>query len=90
MTRQTRVALAAGFIGGAIAGAIVWSAQIHRSRRELFSRSPWRRLAALGYLAGRPGLDTVHLLTDYVRWEQHGPLRARGDKLLKRMQRHLD
>jgi hypothetical protein len=44
----------------------------------------------LGYLAGRPGLDTVQLLTDYVRWEQHGPLRARGDKLLKRMRRHLD
>jgi hypothetical protein len=90
VTRRTRVALAAGFIGGAIAGAIVWSAQIHRSRRELFSRSPWRRLAALGYLAGRPGLDTVQLLTDYVRWEHHGPLRTRGEKLLKRMQRHLD
>jgi hypothetical protein len=44
----------------------------------------------LGYLAGRPGLDTVQLLTDYVRWEQHGPLRKRGERLLRRMQRHLD
>jgi hypothetical protein len=88
--RRTQIAVAAGFVGGAIAGAIVWSAQIHRSRRELFSRRPWRRLAALGYLAGRPGLDTVQLLTDYVRWEQHVPLRRRGEKLLHRMQRHLD
>lgn len=90
MRRRTRVALAAGFLGGLVAGAIVWSAQIHRSRRELFSHRPWRRLAALGYLAGRPGLDTVQLLTDYVRWEQHGTLRRRGERLLKRMQRHLD
>jgi hypothetical protein len=83
------VAVAAALIGGFIAGAIVWSTQIHRSRRELFNPRPWRRLAALGYLAGRPGLDTVQLLTDYVRWEQHGPLRKRGEKLLKRMQRKL-
>ena len=90
MRRPIQVAIAAGFLGGMVAGAIVWSAQIHRSRRELFSRRPWRRLAALGYLAGRPGLDTVQLLTDYVRWERHAPLRKRGERLLKRMQRHLD
>ena len=89
MRRKTQVAVAAALIGGFIAGAIVWSTQIHRSRRELFNPRPWRRLAALGYLAGRPGLDTVQLLTDYVRWEQHGPLRKRGEKLLKRMQRQL-
>jgi len=87
--RKTQVALAAAVIGGFIAGAIVWSAQIHRSRRELFNPRPWRRLAALGYLAGRPGLETVQLLSDYVRWEQHGVLRKRGEKLLKRMQRKL-
>ena len=89
MRRKTQVAVAAALIGGFIAGAIVWSTQIHRSRRELFNPRPWRRLAALGYLAGRPGLDTVQLLTDYVRWEQHEPLRKRGEKLLKRMQRKL-
>ena len=90
MKRKTRVAIAAGFLGGLVAGAIVWSTQIHRSRRELFHGLPWRRLAALGYLAGRPGHDTVRLLTDYVRWEQHGPLRRRGQRLLKRMQLQLD
>jgi hypothetical protein len=88
--RNTQVAIAAGFLGGLVAGAIVWSAQIHRSRRELFSGRPWRRLAALGYLAGRPGHDTVRLLTDYVRWEQHGPLRKRGERLLRQMHLQLD
>lgn len=90
MRRRTQIAIAAGFLGGVVAGGIFWSTQIHRSRRELFSRRPWRRLAALGYLAGRPGLDTARLLNDYVRWEQHGPLRKRGERLLKRMQLHLD
>jgi hypothetical protein len=88
--RKTQVAIAAALASGFVAGAIVWSTQIHRSRRELFSGRPWRRLAALGYLAGRPGLDTVRLLTDYVRWEQHAPLRRRGERLLKRMQLQLD
>lgn len=90
MRRNTGIAIAAGFLGGVVVGAVAWSAQIHRSRRELFSPQPWRRLAALGYLAGRPGLDTARLLTDYVRWEQNAPLRRRGDRLLKRMQLHLD
>ena len=90
MTRKTQVAVAAAFLGGVVAGAIVWSTQIHRSRRELFSARPWRRLAALGYLAGRPGHETVRLLTDYVRWEQNGPLRKRGQRLLRQMQLQLD
>ena len=90
MKRKTQVAIAAAFVGGVVAGAIVWSTQIHRSRRELFSTRPWRRLAALGYLAGRPGHETVRLLTDYVRWEQHGPLRKRGQRLLRQMQLQLD
>lgn len=90
MKRKTKVAIAGALIGGFVAGAIVWSTQIHRSRRELFSGRPWRRLAALGYLSGRPGHDTVRLLTDYVRWEQHGPLRKRGERLLRRMQLQLD
>jgi hypothetical protein len=88
--RKTQAVIAAAFLGGVVAGAIVWSTQIHRSRRELFSGRRWRRLAALGYLAGRPGHDTVRLLTDYVRWEQHPSLRKRGERLLRQMQLQLD
>ena len=89
MSNRRREAVAAGFIGGLILGAVVWSAQIHRSRRELFSRSPVKRLAALGALSARPGLDTARILTEYVGWERHPKLRRRGERLLRRMQSHL-
>jgi hypothetical protein len=89
VTNRRGEAVAAGFIGGLIVGAVVWSAQIHRSRRELFSRSPIKRLAALGALSVQPGLDTARILTEYVGWERHPKLRRRGERLLRRMQSHL-
>ena len=91
MTRRTTVgAVTAGFLGGLVLGALAWSTQIQRSRRELFSKHPMKRLAALGYLGGRSGLDTVHILSDYVRWERHPALRRRGERILRRLKRHLD
>jgi hypothetical protein len=90
VTNQRREAVAAGFIGGLILGAVVWSAQIHRSRRELFSRNPVKRLAALGSLSAHPGLDTARILTEYVGWERHPGLRRRGERLLRRVQSNLD
>jgi len=91
VTRRTNVgAVTVGFLGGLVFGALVWSTQIQRSRRELFSKNPMKRLAALGYLGGRPGLDTVHILSDYVAWERHQALRRRGERILRRMKRHLD
>ena len=87
--RHARFA-AAGFIGGLAAGLVVWSTQVQRSRRELFSRSPVRRYAALGFLAGRPGLETARLLADYVNWETRPALRRRGQLLLRRMKAYLD
>ena len=87
--RQARLA-GIGFLGGVAAGVFMWSGQIHRSRRDLFSRSPVRRLAALGYLGGQPGVETARLLADYVRWEARPALRKRGQHLLRRMQAYLD
>ena len=46
--------------------------------------------AALGFLAGRPGLETARLLTDYVNWETRPVLRRRGQLLLRRMHAYLD
>ena len=83
-------AVTAGFLGGLLLGAVVWSTQIRRSRRELFSRNPVRRLAALGYLSGRPGLDSAHILTEYVRWERDPALRKRGERLLRRVHANFD
>jgi len=87
--RQAK-AVTVGFLSGLFLGAVVWSIQIRRSRRELFHARPVRRLAALGYLAGQPGLATARILTDYVRWERHPELKRRGERLLRRMQVHLD
>jgi hypothetical protein len=89
VARHVRVA-AAGFVGGLAVGLVVWSTQVQRSRRELFSRSPMRRYAALGFLAGRPGVETARLLRDYVNWETRPALRRRGQHLLRRLHAYLD
>jgi hypothetical protein len=82
-------AVTAGFLGGLIIGLLVWSTQIRRSRRDLFSRSPVRRLAALGYIGGNPGVDAARLLTEYLQWERRPSLRRRAERLLRRMQAEL-
>jgi hypothetical protein len=82
-------AVTAGLLGGLIIGLLVWSDQIRRCRRDLFSRSPVRRLAALGYIGGRPSVDAARLLTEYVAWERRPMLRRRAERLLRRMQAHL-
>jgi len=79
----------AGFLGGLIIGLLVWSSQIRRCRRDLFSRSPVRRLAALGYIGGRPSVDAARLLTEYVSWERRPSLRRRAERVLRRMQAKL-
>jgi hypothetical protein len=87
---RTSAAVTVGFLGGLVLGALVWSTQIRRFRRELFSASPMKRLAALGALAGEPGLDSARILTDYLGWEREPALRRRAEKLLRRMQMQLD
>lgn len=79
-----------GFLGGMAAGLALWSLHVHRSRRELFSTSPVRRLGALGYLGGQPGVKSARLLKDYVQWERRPALRRRGERLLRRMNAYLD
>jgi hypothetical protein len=87
-SRQTK-AVTAGLLGGLVVGAVVWSVLIRRSRRELFSKSPVKRLAALGYIGGQPGLENARILMDYVAWERHPALRRRGERVLRRMQTTL-
>jgi hypothetical protein len=83
-------AVSVGFLGGVLLGALAWSVQIQRSRRELFSKSPLKRLAALGYLSGSPSVEATRILTDYVGWERHPRLRRRGQQLLRRMHADLE
>lgn len=82
---RTRRLVAAGFVGGLVAGVVLWGMQMARSRRDLFSRNPVKRLAALGYLGGHPGVETAQLLTDYIRWEAQPLLRKRAERLLQRL-----
>lgn len=86
--RQQRL-LTAGFVGGILAGMVIWSMQMQRCRRDLFSARPLRRLAALGYLGGQPGAETAHILGEYLRWEKHPVLRRRAERLYKRVQAAL-
>ena len=83
-------AVTAGFLSGLVLGAVVWSTQIRRSRRELFSKNPVRRFAALGYLSGQPGLETARILTDYIGWERDVTLKRRAQRLLRRMHATFD
>ncbi len=84
--RTSRRLVTAGFFVGVVAGLAIWSYQMSRSRRDLFSRSSLKRLAALGYLSGQPGVETARLLTEYIQWETKPVLRRRAERLLHRMQ----
>lgn len=81
---------ALGFLSGLAIGVVVWSRQQHRHRRGLFSRHPWRRLAALGYLSGQPSAATASVLRDYIRWEARSVLRGRARQVLRRVEASLD
>lgn len=81
------------FVGAVAAGFVIGAAFAQRSmsrwRTSLFSARPLRRLAALGYLSGHPGLEAVRVLRDYLTWEEHPALRRRAEAILSRMEAKL-
>jgi hypothetical protein len=81
--------LATAFLGAAAAGFLLWSRVIRQSRRNLFSRNPVERVAALSYLGARPSVETARLLRDYLSWESSPLLRRRARSLLGRLERDL-
>jgi hypothetical protein len=81
--------VAFGFLGGVAAGSLMWSRMQQQYRRNLFSKSPLRRVAALGYLRARPTVNTAQLLREYVAWEPRAILRQRGARMLKRLEATL-
>ena len=89
MRRQKVGFVAVGFIGGLAAGSVMWSRMQRQYRRNLFSKSPLRRVAALGYLRTRPTVNTAQLLREYVAWEPRSILRSRGVRMLKRLEETL-
>ncbi|HMJ17120.1 MAG TPA: hypothetical protein VK478_01920 [Gemmatimonadaceae bacterium] len=89
MSRQKLSFVAVGFLGGVAAGSLVWTHLQRQYRRNLFSKSPIRRVAALGYLRARPTVNTAQLLREYVAWEPRAILRQRGAQMLKRIEATL-
>lgn len=81
--------MAVGFLGGVAAGSLVWSRMQRYYRRNLFSRSPLRRVAALGYLRAKPTVNTAQLLREYIAWEPRSILRQRGARMLKQLESEL-
>ncbi|MEO9224948.1 MAG: hypothetical protein ABI328_01060 [Gemmatimonadaceae bacterium] len=79
----------AGMAGGVLAGIATWSGAQHAYRRDLFSRHPLRRLAALGHMSGQPSVANAHLLREYIAWESRPMLRGRAVTLLKHLERAL-
>ncbi len=81
------------FVGGIVAGAaggwLLAQSRFSYHRRDLFSPRPLRRLAALGFLAGQDGVDTVRLLRDYLAWERQPMLRRRAEAIVRRMEATL-
>jgi hypothetical protein len=80
---------AGGAMVGAAAGWVLAQRRLTFHRRDLFSPRPMRRLAALGYLAGQGGVETVRLLRDYVSWERQPVLRRRAETILRRLESNL-
>lgn len=74
---------------GLVTGWVLVQQRLERHRRDLFSRHPMRRLAALGFLAGQHGVDTVRLLQDYLSWERQPMLRRRAEAIVRRMEATL-
>jgi hypothetical protein len=89
MSKRKVSFVAVGFLGGVAAGTIMWSRMQRQYRRNLFSKSALRRVAALGYLRARPTVNTAQLLREYVAWEPKPMLRQRGARMLKRLEATL-
>ena len=88
MGARTRVfvgAAAAGVVGGWL---FAQRRRVHH-RRDLVRPRPLRRLAALGFLAGQTGIETVRLLRDYLAWETRPMLRRRALGIVRRMEASL-
>jgi len=83
------VLFAAATAAGFLAGALLAQRSMGRWRTALFSPRPLRRLAALGYLSGHPGVEAVQVLRDYLAWERHPALRRRAEVIVRRMEATL-
>ena len=81
--------LSVGVAAGAAAGYVWWTREQEINQRALYSDRPLRRLAALGWVSGQPGVESVMLLREYLTWEQNPVLQRRARRLLARFENAL-
>ena len=88
--KHRRTGMASTVLGAAllgVAGGVVLSRWMHRvNREELFDRSAWRRLAALGWLEQHGSESSVPLVRDYLAWEPRAALRAKASQVLRKLE----
>ena len=89
MSPQRAVAFLVAATLGVGAGWVLAQRYLHRHQAALFSAKARRRHAALGYLAGRPGPETLRLLRDYLAWERHPLLRRRAVRVVRELEHSL-
>jgi hypothetical protein len=87
--RSRAVLFVGGLVAGAAAGWMLAQRRLSTHQRDLFSPRPLQRLAALGYLAGQTGVDTIRLLRDYLAWERQPVLRRRAKAILRGLESSL-
>ena len=84
--RNTGIAVLAVATVGTVAAFVIRD-QIKRPRKDLFSTSFFRRLAALGYMAkAEASVDHINLLKDFIAWENRKTLRQRAKAIIERME----
>ena len=76
----------AAALGGMLLGWNAAQRHLVRHRRDLFSPRPLRRLAALSWLEGEGGPESVGLLQDYLAWETRPLLRRKASGLIRRLE----
>lgn len=80
------ITVLAAAAAGAVAALIIRD-RIVRHQRDLFSPSAFRRLAALGHMAGEEAsVDNIRLLRDFIAWEPRKLLRKRARVIVARME----
>jgi hypothetical protein len=83
------LALALAAAAGVGAGWVLAQRYLQQHQADLFSPQVRRRHAALGYLAGRPAPETLHLLRDYLSWERNPGLRRRALRVRREVEHAL-
>ena len=88
MRSRGLVFFGAAFVG-LTAGWFLGQRHLVRSRSDLFSPQPLRRLSALGFLQSQEEVETVRLLRDYLSWERHPVLRRRARRIVRQLEGSL-